>query len=219
MSSLKSLKIKIPVKRPRESSSVNEGVNLPEIALAAIVPSRRQKEIHGFINFLLQVLERNSTWLNNVLSAQPHFRCAFMLGAGPNRFQIKDIIYPSENQNVKLQIELKDSEDLDKIAIAAIFKLNNSEIQKILEYIKTKLYDNIFLKDDLLEGKSMGIQYALLRPFTDKQYRVAEHIVVGTTTKGMLPIHLRDDSPKPPPAKKNKPEKRKVRERVERVVY
>ncbi|XP_061718169.1 uncharacterized protein LOC133525798 isoform X1 [Cydia pomonella] len=215
MPSLKSLKTKIPVKRAKEPPSVNLGDNLPEIALAAIVPSRRQKEISEFINFLLHALERNSTWLNNVLSGQPYFRCAFMLGAGPNRFQIKDIIYPSENQNVKLQIELKDSEDLDKIAIAALFKLNNSEIQKVLEYMKTKLYDNIFLKDDMLKGKSMGIQYALLRPFTDKQYRVAERIVVGTSMKCILPAHLRDDSPpKPTPVKKIKPEKRKVRERV-----
>ncbi|XP_063538420.1 uncharacterized protein LOC134747726 [Cydia strobilella] len=215
MPSLKSLKTKIPVKRPRESPSVNLGDNLPEIALAAIVPSRRQKEICEFIDFLLHALERNSTWLNNVLSRQPYFRCAFMLGAGPNRFQIKDIIYPSKNQNVKLQIELKDSEDLDKIAIAALFKLSNSEIQKILEYIKTKLYNNIFLKDDMMKGKSMGIQYALLRPFTDKQYRVAERIVVGSSMKCVLPAYLRDDSPtKPPPAKKIKPEKRRVRERV-----
>ncbi|XP_063384945.1 uncharacterized protein LOC134671093 [Cydia fagiglandana] len=215
MPSFKNLKAKTPVKRTWESASVNLVDNLPEIALAAIVPSRCQKEICEFINFLLHALERNSNWLNNILSRQPYFRCAFMLGSGPNRFQIKDIIYPSENKNVKLQIELKDSEDLDKIAIAALLKLNNSEIQKILEYIKTKLYDNIYLKDDMLKGKSMGIQYALLRPFTDKQYRIAERIVVGTSMKCMLPARFRDDSPsKSPPAKKIKPEKRRVRERV-----
>ncbi|XP_061718170.1 uncharacterized protein LOC133525798 isoform X2 [Cydia pomonella] len=49
MPSLKSLKTKIPVKRAKEPPSVNLGDNLPEIALAAIVPSRRQKEIKRIV--------------------------------------------------------------------------------------------------------------------------------------------------------------------------
>ncbi|KAI5646218.1 hypothetical protein NE865_01680 [Phthorimaea operculella] len=173
-------------KRARENS-VKSPVNtlvrspehLPDVAIAAIASYRRQKEVGDFINFLLDALERNSNWVNNVVSKQANFRCALMTGSGPNRFQIQEMIYPSDNQDIRLDVELTESEDYDKVAMAALVKLSNAELEGLLKYIKTRMYDNPILKEDLLKGKAMGLNFAVLRPFTDKQYRIIERVVVG----------------------------------------
>ncbi|KAJ2951731.1 hypothetical protein O0L34_g13896 [Tuta absoluta] len=173
-------------KRARESvvkgpitTLVNTPELLPDVAVAAIASYRRQKEVGDFITFLLEALERNSNWLNNVVSKQANFRCALMTGSGPNRFQIQEMIYPSNKDDIRLDVELTDTDDYDKVAFAAIIKLNNAEIEGLLKYIKTRMYDNPILKEDLLKGKAMGISFAIMRPFTDKQYRIIERVVVG----------------------------------------
>ncbi|KAL0828950.1 hypothetical protein ABMA28_003842 [Loxostege sticticalis] len=173
---------KSPTKRSREPSEKSVDA-LPDVALAAIASYKKQKEVSEFINFLLASLERNSDWLNTVVNKQNNFRCAFMAGAGPNRFQLQEIIYPSKEEDIKLEVELRDSEDHDKIAIAALLKLSNLDIDNLLRYIKTRLFENPMLKDDLLKGKAMGISFAVLRPFSEKQYRVMERIVIGSSMK------------------------------------
>lgn len=170
------------LKRGRESIIKNADAQ-PEVALAAIASYRKQKEVSDFINFMLEALERNSNWLNNVVGKQNNFKCALMIGAGPNRFQIQEIIYPSNNEDIKLEVELNDSEDHDKIALTALLRLGNIEMENLLKYIKTRMYDNPMLKEDLLKGKAMGISFAVLRPITDKQYRIMERIVIGSTIK------------------------------------
>lgn len=195
------------VKRSRESSDKSVD-GLPDLALAAIVSYKKQKEVSDFINFLLGALERNSEWLNNVVGKQNSFRCAFMSGAGPNRFQLQEIIYPTKDEDViKLEVELKDSEDHDKIAIAALLKLSNLDMDHLLRYIKTRLFENAMLKEDLLKGKAMGISFAVLRPFSEKQYRVMERIVIGGTVKCPSPIKKRRRDEKlfiGPPIKKTR---------------
>lgn len=187
-----------PCKRGREGSVGNSpriSEILPEVALAAIASYRKQKEVGDFINFMLEALERNSNWLNNVVGKQTNFRCALMTGAGPNRFQIQEIIYPSDDQEIKLEVELSDSEDHDKVALAALFKLSNAEMDSLIKYIKTRMNENPMLKEDLLKGKGLGISFALLRPFSDKQYRVMERIVIGSTLKCAEPCkkHRKED--------------------------
>lgn len=183
---------KSPIKSGHEpgSSSPRAKDGLPEVAVAAIASYKKQKEVSDFMSFFLEALERNSDWLNGVVVKQSNFRCALMVGAGPNRFQLQEIIYPAEKE-IKLQVEQRDSEDYDKIAIAALFKLPNAEIDHLLKYIKTRLYDNLFLKEDLLKGKAMGISYAVLRPFSEKQYRVMERIVMGSSMKCVVPVKKR----------------------------
>lgn len=170
------------LKRGREIIGKNVDAQ-PEVALAAIASYRKQKEVSDFINFMLEALERNSNWLNSIVGKQSSFKCALMFGAGPNRFQIQEVIYPSNNEDIKLEVELNDSEDHDKIALTALLKLGNNEMDNLLKYIKTRMYDNPMLKDDLLKGKALGINFAVLRPITDKQYRVMDRIVIGSTLK------------------------------------
>ncbi|XP_049875589.1 uncharacterized protein LOC126373475 [Pectinophora gossypiella] len=178
---------KRPSKKVHEANNVRSMEALPDVALAAIASYRKQKEVSDFINFMLEALERNSNWLNNVVGKQTHFRCALLTGSGPNRFQIQEIIYPSDNQDIKLEVELNDSEDHDKVALAALLKLSNADMDNLLKYIKTRIYDNAMLREDLLKGKAMGISFAVLRPFTDKQYRVMERIVIGSNMKCVEP--------------------------------
>ncbi|CAF4856575.1 unnamed protein product [Pieris macdunnoughi] len=164
---------------------------LPEVALAAIVTYKKQKELGDFMSFLLTALERNSDWLNAVVGKQANFKCALMVGAGPNRFQIQEIIYPTSESDIKLEVELRDSEDYDKLAITAILKLSNFEIDNLLMYIKNRLHENQVLRDDLIKGKSMGVNFAVLRPLSDKQYRVMERIVVGSSLRCVVPTKKR----------------------------
>lgn len=178
---------KLGLKRGRENTTKNADAQ-PEVALAAIASYKKQKEVSDFINFMLEALERNSNWLNSVVGKQTNFKCALMIGAGPNRFQVQEIIYPSDNEDIKLEVALNDSEDHDKIALTALLKLGNIEMENLLKYIKTRMYDNPMLKDDLLKGKALGVSFAVLRPLTDKQYRVMERIVIGNTMK--CPVEL-----------------------------
>lgn len=192
------------LKRGREITVKNVEAQ-PEVALAAIASYRKQKEVSDFINFMLEALERNSNWLNSVVGKQTNFKCALMIGAGPNRFQVQEIIYPSNNEDIKLEVELNDSEDHDKIALTALLKLGNIEMENLLKYIKTRMYDNPMLKDDLLKGKALGISFAVLRPITDKQYRIMERIVIGSTMK--CPVE---------PCKKRRREDRSLAETIMR---
>lgn len=178
-----------PIKKPRDMPE--KAVDLPEVALAAIASYKKQKEVSDFINFLLAALERNSNWLNTIVGRQNNFRCALMVGAGPNRFQLQEMIYPSGDNDIKLEVELKDSEDHDKIAIAALVKLTNIDLEHLLKYIKTRLCDNTMLREDLLKGKALGVSFAVLRPFSDKQYRVMERIVIGSSMKCVVPVKKR----------------------------
>ncbi|XP_045451933.1 uncharacterized protein LOC123660959 [Melitaea cinxia] len=164
---------------------------LPEVALAAIASYKKQKEVSDFMSFFLGALERNSDWLNGVVGKQTNFRCALMVGAGPNRFQLQEIIYPTSENDIQLEVEHRDSEDYDKIAIAALLKLTNFEIDQLLKYIKNRLHDNRILKEDLLKGKSLGISFAVLRPFSEKQYRVVERITIGSSMKCVIPVKKR----------------------------
>lgn len=164
---------------------------LPEVALAAIASYKKQKEVSDFMSFFLGALERNSDWLNGVVGKQTNFRCALMVGAGPNRFQLQEIIYPTSENDIQLEVEHRDSEDYDKIAIAALLKLTNFEIDQLLKYIKNRLHDNRILKEDLLKGKSLGISFAVLRPFSEKHYRVVERITIGSSMKCVLPVKKR----------------------------
>ncbi|XP_050344334.1 uncharacterized protein LOC126769519 [Nymphalis io] len=184
---------KSPIKFAREpSTSSPKGKDVfPEVALAAIASYKNQKEVSDFMSFFLGALDRNSDWLNGVVGKQTNFRCALMVGAGPNRFYLQEIIYPTSEDDIKLEVEHKDSEDYDKIAIAALLKLSNSEIDQLLKYVKTRLYDNRLLKEDLLKGRSLGISFAVLRPFSEKQYRVIERLVIGSSMKCVLPLKKR----------------------------
>lgn len=174
------------------STSVQKSKDvLPEVALAAIASYKKQKEVSDFMSFFLGALERNSDWLNGVVGKQTNFRCALMVGAGPNRFQLQEIIYPTSENDIQLEVEHRDSEDYDKIAIAALLKLTNFEIDQLLKYIKNRLHDNRILKEDLLKGKSLGISFAVLRPFSEKHYRVVERITIGSSMKCVIPVKKR----------------------------
>ncbi|XP_050677721.1 uncharacterized protein LOC126974295 [Leptidea sinapis] len=196
------------LKLPPDASAPRSTESFPEIALAAIVSYKKQKEIGDFMSFLLAALDRNSDWLNNVVGKQANFKCALMVGAGPNRFQIQQIIYPTDESELKLEVEQRDSDDFDKIAVAAIMKLRNSQIDLLLKYIKNRLYENPKLLDELLQGKAMGIQFALLRPCSEKQFRIMERIVVGNSMKCLVPTkkRRRDDKSVRFPLKKIKRE-------------
>lgn len=180
-------------KRPQKKGrdSVEKAVDLPEVALAALSSYKKQKEVGDFINFMLEALERNSNWLNTVVDRQNNFRCGLMVGAGPNRFQLQQIIYPSGDNDIKLEVEMNDSEDYDKIAIAALLKISNLEIDNLTKNIKTRITENVILRDDLLRGKALGISFAILRPLSEKQYRVMERIVIGNSLKSVLPTKKR----------------------------
>lgn len=169
-----------PLKKSKESIE-KPIVEIPEVALAAVASYRRQKEVSDFINFMLEALERNSNWLNNVVDKQSNFRCALMVGAGPNRFQLQEIIYPSGDNEINLEVEMTESEDHNKIAIAALMKMSNLDIDLLMKYIKTRMIDNPILNSDLQKGKALGISFAVLRPVSDKQYRVMERIAVNST--------------------------------------
>ncbi|XP_052742236.1 uncharacterized protein LOC128198861 [Bicyclus anynana] len=179
---------KTPVKLEHEPncSNANGKDALPEVALAAILSYKKQKEIGDFMSFFLDALERNSDWLNGVLSKQTNFRCALMVGAGPNRFQLQEVIYPNGEKDLNLEVEHRDSEDLDKVAIAGILNLPNYEIDNLLRYIKTRLNENP-MRDDFIKGKELGINFAVLRPFSDNQYRIMERIVISSSMKCFEP--------------------------------
>ncbi|XP_052750296.1 uncharacterized protein LOC128200549 [Galleria mellonella] len=198
---------KKPIRHIRELTDKNPE-HLPDIALAAIISYKKQNEVSDFMNYLLEALERNCTWLNNVIAKQNNFKCAFLTGAGPNRFQIQEIIYPSkEEEDIKLEVEFKDSEDYDKVAVAALFKLSNMDLDYLLKYIKTKLFDNSILTEDLLKGKALGISFAVLRPLSEKQYCVMERIAIGSSMKCMVPMKKRREEEKlfiGPPIKKTR---------------
>ncbi|XP_053608656.1 uncharacterized protein LOC128674224 [Plodia interpunctella] len=181
---------KTVIKGSKESNDKNHD-GLPDIALAAIASYKKQKEVGEFMSFLLAALERNAGWLNSIIDKQNNFKCVFMTGAGPNRFHLQEVIYPAQDENLKLEVEPKDSEDHDKIAVAALLKMPSAEIDYMIKFIKTKLNDNILLKDDLLKGKSMGISFAVLRPFSEKQFRVAERIVIENSLKCPAPFKKR----------------------------
>ncbi|XP_060804319.1 uncharacterized protein LOC132902571 [Amyelois transitella] len=164
---------------------------LPDIALAAIASFKKQKEVGEFMSFLLGALERNAGWLNSIIDRQNNFKCVFMTGAGPNRFQLQEVIYPAQDENVKLEVEAKESEDHDKIAVAALLKMPSAEIDAMIKFIKTRLNDNMVLKEDLLKGKALGINFAVLRPFSEKQYRISERIVIDNSVKCAVPFKKR----------------------------
>ncbi|CAH2266674.1 jg19832 [Pararge aegeria aegeria] len=159
---------------------------LPEVALAAILSYKKQKEIGDFMSFFLGALERNSDWLNGVVGRQTNFRCALMVGAGPNRFHLQEVIYPNDENDVRLEVEHRDSEDFDKVAIAAIMNLTNHEIDHLLKYIKTRLNENP-MREEFIKGKELGINFAVLRPFSENQYRLVERIVIGSSMKCIVP--------------------------------
>ncbi|XP_045773838.1 uncharacterized protein LOC123873162 [Maniola jurtina] len=175
---------KPPIKSGREpSTSAAKGKDaLPEVALAAILSYKKQKEIGDFMSFFLGALDRNSDWLNGVVGKQTNFRCALLVGAGPNRFQLQEIIYPNDKNDIHLEVEHRDCEDFDKVAIAAILNLANYEIEHLMRYIKTRLYENP-MREDLLKGKELGINYAVLRPFYENQYRLVERIDIGSSMR------------------------------------
>lgn len=199
------LKVNTKVSRDPSERSTD---SLPDIALAAIAPYKKQREVTDFMNFLLDALERNSAWVNTLIGKQANFKCAFMSGAGPNRFSLQEIIYPvKDDVDIQLEVEQKDAEDYDKVAVAALLKLSNLDIDFLLKYIRTRLHDNLVLKEDLLKGKSLGFSFAVLRPINDKQYRVMERISIGNTVKAQLPISKRRREDKlfiGPPIKKTK---------------
>lgn len=196
-----------PSIKPKVREQMEKPPEIPEVALAAIASYKKQKEVSDFINFLLAALERNSNWLNSIVGRQTNFRCALMVGAGPNRFQLQEIIYPTGENDIKLEVELKDSEDYDKIAIAALIQLHNLDLENLLKYMKTRLGDNNMLREDLLRGKALGVSFAVLRPFSEKQYRVMERIVIGSSLKCVVPVKKRRKDDKllsGPPLKKTR---------------
>lgn len=196
-----------PLKKSRDSEE--KALDLPEVALAAVASYKKQNvlQVGEFITFMLSSLERHSNWLNTVVDKQNNFRCAILAGAGPNRFQLQQIIHPSdEDSDIKLEVEMKDSEDHVKIAIAALLKLTNLEIDNLLKYIKTRMMENSMLREDLLKGKAMGISFAVLRPLSEKQYRVTERIVIGSSVKCVVPVkkRRRDERFTGPPIKRTR---------------
>ncbi|CAH2041594.1 unnamed protein product, partial [Iphiclides podalirius] len=183
---------KTPIKHDSHSSNyVHKPENLPDTALAAIMPFKKHKDVSDFISFVLEALERNAHWINSLVGKRDGFKCALMTGSGPNRFQIHQVIYPSEGETVSFEIECRDSEDYDKVAIAAILKLTNVEIDRMLKYIKTRLFERTVIREELSKGKLLGISYAVLRPLYDKQYRMMERIVIGSSVKCASPVKRR----------------------------
>lgn len=165
-------------------SKLPDGV--PDVAFAAITSSKKQKEVGEFINYLLTALQRNGEWLNATVGKQNNFKCALMVGAGPNRFQLQEIIYPSNDKQIKLEVETRDSEDHDKLAIAAMFKMTHSTLNNVLDFLKNRLHENKTLKEDLMRGKGMGFTFAVLRPFSERHYRVMERIALNTSAPPAL---------------------------------
>lgn len=159
---------------------------IPDVAFAAIASSKKQKEVGEFINYLLTSLKRNSEWLNSTVGKQNNFKCGLMVGAGPNRFQLQEIIYPSNDKQIKLEVETKDSEDHDKLAIAAMFKMSHTVLTNVLDFLKNRLHENKTLKEDLMKGKAMGVSFAVLRPFSERHYRVMERIALNTASPSGL---------------------------------
>lgn len=163
-------------KKSRDSYTSRPSEAIPEVAVAAILSSKKQKDVNNFITFFLSVLEKHSDWLNKVVNRYTNFKCAMMVGAGPNRYQLQEIIYPLKDKPLKLEVELKGSEDHDKLAIAALLKITDSELNRI----KSQITEKSVLKEDLLAGKSMGVTFAILKPFTETQYRVMERLVIDS---------------------------------------
>ncbi|CAB3221212.1 unnamed protein product [Arctia plantaginis] len=179
----------------------------PEVALAAIVSYKKQKEVNDFINFLLGALDRNANWLNTVVGRQKNFRCALLVGAGPNRFQLQEIIYPTYEEEITLEVEMKESEDHDKVAIAALVQMSNLDEENLLKFMKTRINENSMLREDIVQGKTLGISFAILKPFAEKQYRVTERIAIGSSLKSVVPIKKRRKDEKllaGPPLKKTR---------------
>lgn len=165
-----------------EPSKLRSLDSLPEVAIAAVTSSRKKQEVSDFIDFMVSALERNSTKLNNLLLKRPTFSCALMVGAGPNRFQLQETIYPTQDEPLKLEFELQDSEDHDKVAIAAFVKLTSSELTHLMEFVRYHLGEKSSLKEDVLTGKSMGISYVVLSPVSDNIYRVSDRFVIDTSS-------------------------------------
>ncbi|GBP36362.1 hypothetical protein EVAR_22494_1 [Eumeta japonica] len=160
------------LKRKRELSKA-EIERLPETALAAIVPSKGVKLINEFFNFFVDVLEKHATWINDAILDQPGFRCVLLAGSGPNRFQIREVIYPSKSDKLNIEVEVKNSDDYDKLAVAALVKLPKSS----LEVIKNSL-PNYRIRDDLITGESMGVTYAVMEPATRGQFRIVDKLSI-----------------------------------------
>lgn len=179
-----------------------------EAAVAAIISYKKQKEVNDFINFLLEALDRNANWLNTVVGRQKNFRCALLVGAGPNRFQLQEIIYPTYEEEITLEVEMKESEDYDKVAIAALVQMSNLDEENLLKFMKTRIInENSMLREDIIQGKALGINFAILKPFAEKQYRVAERIAIGPSLKSIVPIKKRRKDEKMlvgPPLKKTR---------------
>ncbi|XP_068631141.1 uncharacterized protein [Battus philenor] len=165
----------------RPDSYMPKPENLPDVALAAIMPYRRQKDVTDFANYVLDALERNTHWLNTLIEKQNCFRCALMTGSGPNRFQIRQIIYPQPETESRLEIECRDSEDYDKVAIAALLKLSSADVDRIIKYTKTRFFENSLMKEELSKGKLLGFSYALLRPLYENHYRITERFLTSNS--------------------------------------
>lgn len=94
-----------------------------------------------------------------------------------------------------------ESEDHDKIAIAALCKMTNANLQHTIDFLRNRLHEIRQLKEDMLRGKDMGVQFAVLKPITDKQYRIMERIVISNTSK-ITPVkktlYYRPRSKEPP---------------------
>lgn len=186
---------------------VEKPLELNEVALAAVVNYKTRREVADFIYFLLPALERNSDWLNSVVEKQNDFRCALLVGAGPNRYKLQQVIYPNDTDQVELEVDMADDEDYDKIAIGALLKLTHTDFENLMKFIKTRMMDNEPLCEDLLKGKTMGISYVVLRPMFNKQYRVVERIVIGSSLRCNPTIRKRHRDDKlwaGPPVKKTK---------------
>lgn len=158
-----------------------------EVALAAITTcTQEQERIFEFVIYILHALERNHSFVNNYISRQPNFKCVLMVGDGPNRFRVKDVIYPVDHEDdFTLDIELCGSEDHDKIAFAALLKLSHDQISQILDYAKNKLTENSTLGQDLVKGKLLGASFAVLRATSAKHYRLGERISIGEMAKAL----------------------------------
>lgn len=158
------------------SSSTSQD-SVHEVAIAAISSSKKQNEVSKFINVLTSALERNSAWVNNFARKNPSFKCVFLIGSGTNCFKIHSVIYPSD-QPLQLEVELQDSEDYDKIGLAVLLKIDNSELNSMLEYARSRLGEHLLLREDLLAGKAIGISFLVLKSFADGEFKVIDKLLL-----------------------------------------
>lgn len=167
-----------PSRRGRNESPTKHPIFLPDVALAAIFASNNQEQVNEFITFFLQALARNSVWVNKILEKSNYFKCALMQGAGPNRFKLIETIYPNLEGDIKLEVQVKEHEDHDKIAIAALTRMATPHLKNAIEFVRNRLGENKTLQEDLLRGRSMGVHFAVLKPIDDKHYRIVERLVI-----------------------------------------